>query len=255
MTVFDQSAQFYDSLYKKKGYELECDFLEKVFARYASESISSILDLGCGTGGHTLPLAQRGYHVTGVDSSEKMLSIAQNKLSSVTASAPLKFTYGDIRTLDLECTFDAVIAMFDVISYMTSNDDLMASFRSARRHLNPGGIFMFDAWFGPAVLTTRPTDRFGIIETDDTRVLRLVTPELDLLQHIVKVHYRILHIQGARIIEEINETHNMRFLFPQEVIHYLDEAGFACKRLCPFPQFDENLSEHDWKFAVVGQAI
>jgi len=69
--VFDKLyAGTYDALYQDKDYEAECDFLQQVFARYAQAPIRAILDLGCGTGGHALPLARRGYALTGVDRSE-----------------------------------------------------------------------------------------------------------------------------------------------------------------------------------------
>ena len=77
MTVFGSYAQFYDILYQDKDYEAECDFLEQIFDRYAPGPVRTILDLGCGTGGHTLPLARRGYEVVGVDRSEKMLAEAR----------------------------------------------------------------------------------------------------------------------------------------------------------------------------------
>ena len=68
----------------------------------------------------------------------------------------LTFTTGDIRDIRLNQRFDVVIALFHVISYQTTNDDVTAAFQTARQHLNPGGIFIFDVWYGPAVLTERP---------------------------------------------------------------------------------------------------
>ena len=81
MAVFGQDyANAYDYLYQDKDYNKECDFLEKIFLRY-SGSTSSILDLGCGTGGHVNILAEKGYKVTGIDRSGEMLSIARKKAS------------------------------------------------------------------------------------------------------------------------------------------------------------------------------
>ena len=79
MSVFGDYAQFYDSLYQEKDYDIECDFLEKIFTHYAQSPIVSILDLGCGTGGHAIPMAHRGYQVTGVDLSKEMLAQARQK--------------------------------------------------------------------------------------------------------------------------------------------------------------------------------
>ncbi len=82
--VFGQDyADQYDLLYTDKDYEAECDLIEEVFRKYGNGRISTILDLGCGTGNHAIPLASRGYHVTGIDISEDMITHAQKKANSM----------------------------------------------------------------------------------------------------------------------------------------------------------------------------
>jgi len=173
------------SLYKDKDYEAECDFLEQIFSRCAKYPIRTILDLGCGTGGHALPLARRGYEVTGVDLSEHMLERARQKAAE--AGLAISFHQGDIRILDLGCTFDVVVAMFAVISYQTSNEDLAAAFRSARRHLKPGGLFVFDCWFGPAVLCNSAGNNAYFVRRDK---INEVVREVDLEIGFVETKYR-----------------------------------------------------------------
>jgi len=255
--VFDKVyAGAYDALYQDKDYEAECDSLEQIFARYAQAPIRTILDLGCGTGGHALPLAGRGYSVTGVDRSETMLAEARRKAKAMAQGAgSCDFVQGDIRTLDLGQTFGAVIAMFAVISYQTTNNDLAAAFRTARSHLEPGGLFVFDCWFGPAVLTQRPTDRYKIVERDDERAIRFASPTLDVLRHTVRVDYKVLRIKDGQVLDEVDESHLMRFLFPQEIEHYLGENGFRLARLCPFMQLEQAATEKDWNVIVMAYAI
>ena len=86
-----QYASFYDALYSEKDYEAECDLIEEIVHRYGDGGVNTILDLGCGTGGHTIPLSQRGYMVTGVDRSEPML--AQARLKSGPSNPP-DFVHG-----------------------------------------------------------------------------------------------------------------------------------------------------------------
>jgi len=254
MAVFGAYAQFYDALYQDKDYAAECDFLEQIFARYAQAPIRTILDLGCGTGGHALLLAGLGYNVTGVDCSAKMLACAQAKAAAFEGSNMPTFQHSDICTLDLGQTFDAVIAMFAVISYQTTNEDLMAALRTARQHLEPGGLFVFDSWFGPAVLTQKPTDRYKVVERDGERIIRFASPTTDILHHTVRVDYKILRLKDGQVLEEVDESHNMRFLFPQEVTHYLNETGFRVKKLCPFLRLADELRERDWNLVVVAEA-
>lgn len=251
--VFDKVyAGTYDALYQDKDYEAECDFLEQVFARYALAPIRTILDLGCGTGGHALPLAERGYTVTGVDRSETMLAEARRKAKSQRTES-CDFVQGDIRTLDLGRTFDAVIAMFAVVSYQTTNEDLLATLRTARRHLNPGGLFVFDAWFGPTVLSEQPRDRYKIVEANGKRIIRFASPVMDVIAHTVQVRYKVLQLSKGRVVDEVDETHLVRFLFPQEVAHYLEDAGLQMIKICPFMALEDELTLRDWNMAIVAQ--
>ena len=59
--VFQDQGGFYDLFYESKDYQGECDFVEAAFNRFATAPIKTVLDLGCGTGGHVLPLSARGY--------------------------------------------------------------------------------------------------------------------------------------------------------------------------------------------------
>ena len=251
MDVFNNYAQYYDRLYLEKDYGGECDFLEQILQRFSGNPILSILDLGCGTGGHALPLAQRGYDVTGVDRSEQMLAIAKAKATR--ANLSVEFQQGDIRTLDLGRTFDAVIAMFAVMSYQTTNDDLAAAFHTTRHHLKPRGLFVFDCWFGPAVLTQRPSDRYKIVEVNGERIIRFASPVLDILQHTVQVNFKILRLRNGQVVDEVDESHLMRFLFPQEIAYYLAEAGFKLLKLCPFMELNRQPTEQDWNVTVVAE--
>ena len=72
-------AEVYDLIYQDKDYEGETDFVEGLFRDYSRRSGVTILDGGCGTGGHALPLARRGYQVTGIDASAEMVKLASEK--------------------------------------------------------------------------------------------------------------------------------------------------------------------------------
>ena len=125
MTVFNHYAKFYDALYHEKDYAGEVDYLERLFQKYALQPVQTVLDLGCGSGGHAIRLAERGYRVTGVDRSAEMLAEARKKSG---AGNP-EFIQSDLASLALDKTFDAAIAMFAVLSYVTENKDLQNVFQ------------------------------------------------------------------------------------------------------------------------------
>ena len=250
--TFQEYSSVYDSLYHDKDYAAETDFIEAIFGRHAQVSPKTILDLGCGSGGHILELVRRGYDVTGVDCSTEMLSLAKRKSQSLGLSVDLHNE--DIRLLDLEIHFDAVISMFAVMSYQISNSDLELAFKAARRHLQSGGLFIFDCWFGPAVLVQRPGDRYKVVQEGDVRLIRFAASTLDLLKQTVRVDYKVLRLSNGRVLDEINESHLMRFLFPQEIIHILELSGFEAASMCPFMNLEGIPTDQDWNITVVAKA-
>ncbi|HHT89545.1 MAG: class I SAM-dependent methyltransferase [Bacillota bacterium] len=102
-----------------------------------------ILDLGCGTGNLTIPLAQRGYELTGVDLSGAMLAVAKSKTTALGIDIP--YLQGDLRSLTgLSQGFDTAISGCDVLNYLTTEDDLSRAFQTVHRHLRTGGYWFFD---------------------------------------------------------------------------------------------------------------
>lgn len=241
-------------MYRDKDYEAECDFLEEVFRRYASGTVQSILDLGCGTGGHALPLARRGYQVWGVDRSPQMIAIAREKARMPELATSVRFEVADIRTLELQRTFDAVISMFAVLSYQVSNETLLAALCSTRRHVVPGGIFICDFWYGPAVLTQRPRERVKIVQEGSERVIRITQPTLGTENNLVRVHFHIMRLHEKEVVEEADEEHILRYFFCPELEFFLEQTGFVVEHFCPFMQLDERLGVHTWNAAVIARA-
>lgn len=252
MSVFGPSfASAYDLLYQEKGYDRECDFLEEIFAQ-GGHTIRSILDLGCGTGGHALVLARRGYSVTGVDRSSRMVSIAREKARREGLS--IEFVESDIRELSLNRSFDAVIAMFAVMSYQTRNTDVEALCTAAFRHLHEKGLFVFDCWNGLAVLAERPACRLREVSSgEEDRIIRFTTPMVDAVNQTVLINFRLWHFENHTAFSEVEETHPMRFFFPQEITYFVEKAGFGTTSLCSFPCLNSPLTERDWNMGVIAR--
>jgi len=223
MTVFGDYARYYNLLYRDKDYAGETEYIASLLRRFRPEA-RSIIELGSGTGRHAGLLSGKGYLIHGVELSSEML--AQARLLS-TCDANLTFTHGDIRKVRLQTTFDAAISLFHVISYQTTNSDLLAAFRTAREHLSTGGIFIFDCWYGPAVLTQRPSVRIKRIADEEIEVTRLVEPELHPNSNLVDVHYQVfVRDKASNAVNELRETHRMRYLFQPEIELLLEQAGF-----------------------------
>jgi SAM-dependent methyltransferase len=252
--VFEDYAHFYDLLYGEKDYAGECDYIEKLFKNYSSVQVQSLLDMGCGTGGHALLLAERGYKVTGVDLSERMLETARAK--AIQRQLELPFLTADIRKLELGNQFDAVISMFAVMGYQTTNDDLLDAFGSARRHVRDDGLFIFDCWYGPGVLSDRPAEKLKKLESPTHMVYRFARPVFNADQNRVDVHYTLISIdKTTNVAAETVEEHRMRYMFSQEVALLSRMKGFTLLAVHPFMSMAENISERDWNATFVLKAV
>jgi len=243
-------AGFYDALYADKDYDAECATLGRIFDKYGERPVKSVLDLGCGTGAHALRLAQRGIAVTAVDRSAEMLAIARSK----PGGERVAFHQGDIQRLDLKHRFDAVLMMFAVLGYQHENREVLAALRSVRQHLHPGGLFVCDVWFGPAVLAEKPSARTKEIPTPGGRIVRRADARLDVMKHLCSVHYRCTRFEKEREVEATEETHLMRYFFPRELELLLETADLNLVRLGAFPDFEKNLDAGTWNAWVIARA-
>jgi SAM-dependent methyltransferase len=253
VSIFDRYARYYDVFYREKDYRAEVDYVDALIQRYATSEAKTILDLGCGTGGHAMLLAQKGYLITGVDRSAVMLAIAEEKKRQLQVAVEL--VEGDICTVDLFRNFDVAIAMFAVMGYQTANKTLEATLMNTRKHLNEDGLLLFDGWFGPAVLEQRPQDKMLVVEEGAGKIIRFTRPELDILSHTVNVRFSVLHIEDNNICESVEEAHTMRFFFPKELEYVLEKTGFRVLGMYPFMKTEGCLTENDWNMTVVAQSV
>lgn len=225
--VFDKYSHYYDLLYRDKDYAGEARFVHDCLLRYSSAP-GFLLELGCGTGRHALEFAKLGWRVKGYDVSAGMVENARQRAMQVPADLQSKliFDVGDIRSLRDPGGFDAVISLFHVISYQTTNNDLANAIATAAAHLRPGGLFLFDFWFGPAVLSDPPVVRIKRMQDELTFVTRLAEPEVDYTSNIVTLNYEILvENRDSNAISKIHEQHRMRYLFLPELEFFLNAHG------------------------------
>ena len=246
-------AAAYDALYQDKNYAEECRLIDRLLQSYSDGTVRRVIDLGCGTGNHVVPLAEIGYELAGVDRSEQMLEAARHKASDQRLNCRTAFYQGDIRSFHIEQSFDASLMMFAVLGYQLENRDVLAALRTARRHLKPGGILIFDVWYGPAVLQQGPSERVKAIPTEHGEILRWASGRLDVQRHLCEVSYRLWRIEDGRA-RQAQETHRMRFFFAQELNLFMQSADLMPLRLGAFPEFDRNPDSTTWNVCGIARA-
>ena len=248
MDPFNGYSFYYNMLYKDKDYRGEVEYIDKLIKENVSEA-KTILDLGCGTGNHAQLLAERNYKVNGVDVSENMLSIAKQ----IPPNPNLSFQHGDIRSLSLGIKYDIVLSLFHVMSYQTKTTDLLSAFHTLHNHLNESGVFLFDCWFGPAVMKSPPSVRIKRLEDDMVRIIRIAEPVMYPTKNTVDVNYEmIVQNKLSGVMSTFKETHTMRYLFVPEIEILLRQAKLtmiACEEWMTRkkPDFDT------WNIMIIGK--
>ena len=246
--AFSEYSDYYDLYYSDKDYAAEADFVLELASRFGVNP-QTLLDMGCGTGRHLEQFVKQGLECDGFDLSSEMLAQAKERL----AGSGVILQKGNLVDFEIGKQYDLVVAMFAVMSYLIDNEQLLAGLRTAQKHLNPKGVFIFDGWFGPAVLSQKPEERRHEYEDGQNTVVRKVTPSLDSINQTVTVHYDISVNRNGKIIKQIQENHVMRFMFVQEMTLLMQSAGLKLVHYCPFLEPDGQLSTDTWNATFVAQ--
>lgn len=225
MEVFQDYAYYYNLFYGDKDYKSEAEIVDKILKKYGN-SIKTVINFGCGTGRHDIELSKSGYSMTGIDFSKTMIEVAKSNLQKENKDS-IKYEVGDVRTFKTKGKYNAVISLFHVMSYQNSNEDIEKAFTTAFGSLDEDGIFLFDVWYGPGVLTERPETRIKEVEDQENKIIRFASPIIYANTNIVDVNYKVLITNNkTNITSCIEETHSMRYFFAPEIEILLKKVGF-----------------------------
>jgi 2-polyprenyl-3-methyl-5-hydroxy-6-metoxy-1,4-benzoquinol methylase len=176
----------------------------------------SILDLCCGYGRHTIPLAQRGYQMTGQDLSETFLQRAQAEAAM--QQVTIRWARSDMRSIPFEDEFNAIINIFTSFGYLEHEDEDQRVLQQVAKALKPNGYFLLET-----ISQTRVTRAFsphGIIRYNDGLIV-LEERRIDLLASRNEVHISLLYPDGRR--HEYQQS--IRIYTLTEMIRMLTQVG------------------------------
>jgi SAM-dependent methyltransferase len=184
------------------------------------------LELACGTGRITIPLAKKGISISGLDISTTMLSLAREKARD--GGVGVDWIQADCRDFELDRKFRLIFIPINSITHLHAREDLEAAFSCVREHLADGGRFIIDV-FNPRldILIRDPAKRHPVAEYPDPdgRGTVVVTENnvYDTSTQInhIKWYYRIAEQEEERVVEN-----NMRILYPGELDDLLHYNGF-----------------------------
>ncbi|MDB5057320.1 MAG: putative methyltransferase [Chloroflexi bacterium] len=208
-----------------------------------AEKPRSVLEVGCGTGRLTVPLARDGanqrYLVSGIDPEQPMLERAMSRRSRLPADVrgALSLFQGDIRTVRLQTTFDVVLMPYGAAHHLLTLDDQLTAWRNARRHLREGGLFALDVDAPNMDVLHRLMKG-----TPRHRDLDAVNPSGRKLQRTVASRYspstqRAVHDYRYHATDPdgtqrcYTSTFEMHVYFPRELELLCLATGLRCERL------------------------
>ncbi len=248
MAIFDKYPEYYDLFYNDKSYDKEALYVKEIIEKYSNLVPKGILDLGCGTGKHAHEFSKLGINVHGIDSSKTMIEIAKNSYSN---NPSLTWEIGDVSNIKTKNKFDSIVSLFHVMSYQTTDEQICACFDQVQNHLNDDGIFVFDFWYGPAVLKDEPYSRSKTVPLTNGYIKRTSYPKHISEENIVKVKFEFEINQKEQVVETFEETHTMRYFFMPELEKMLQMNGLKILKALPWMQLDGSPSDDNWYICIL----
>jgi ubiquinone/menaquinone biosynthesis C-methylase UbiE len=169
--IYEIMAKYYDEMYAWKDYEKETERLVELVNEFKSGDGKTLLDVGCGSGGHIAYLRHH-YTTTGVDLSENMLQVAKERFNDV------EFIQQDMSKMNIGRTYDIVTCLFGGIGHLTKEEDIIAAIDGFANHTNSGGVVIIEPFVTKE--SVHPTS-IGILTLDkpDIKIARVNASKME----------------------------------------------------------------------------
>lgn len=245
---FGLEARLYDKVWGKYDYDRDVKFLDGLFRR---NGCRSVIDVGCGTGNHSVRLSKLGYAVTGIDISQSMLRIARKK----SAKAKVRFLHGDMRKLTKMTPksrkFDAAICLGQVFSHLMADKDVRTFLIELHKILRRNGLFVFCARNAKKI-NDEYLDRLRLDHIANEEKLQLVMLSYnsrDLQDRSVLVWRPIYLLKEDGKMDLQVREHKLRWFEFLRLKEMVEKGGFEIAAVYSGPvkkKFRENDHEDMW---------
>lgn len=221
----DYNAEYYDA---GESYAPDVPF----YIEHTSK-VDEVLEIGCGTGRVSFPLAKKAVSLWGVDISKNMLDRASIKITKEDKN--IKFSNADMFNLRLNKSFDLIIAPFRVIQCCETDEQLQALFKSIKEHLKHNGRCIINA-FNPYLSKTEMGTKWltGAAEFDskislENGDLLVVSEERKKINTDEQVLYTDLiynRYSDDKLLDTYINPIYMRYFYPDEFLSVIESNGF-----------------------------
>ena len=216
-------ARYYDVMHQYRDYSQECQFTHELIKRYYPGA-EHVLDIGCGTGGHAIEMAQRGYSVTGIDKSQDMINIAEEKAEK--AGVNIDFKCIDFHDLGGIGEFQAAYCLGYTFLYITTYAEVMSFFTTVHRVLLPQGVFLVDFINGWSLIAGIQQDKF-VYQQEGATISQFNKTFVDNKRRIRHVDFKYIIESTDGHSKTVFAEEDLRIFFDDEVCMLLSNCGFG----------------------------
>jgi len=241
--------QYYDLLFKEKNYSTEVDKIISIVKKHQQQPLTKILEIGCGTGNHSFELIKHFKELVAIDIDKNMLDIAIKKQKS-NKTDNIKFFYTPVEKIS-EFNFDLVLALFNVITYIPSMNDLHVFFEGVNKTLKKDGLFIFDCWNGIAAIKDPPASKSLKKISDNHTILCDLKSKTDFFNQKTLLEYNIkVSNSENKIIDSDIFQFEQTLWTPMEIKYFLEKSNLRilqCNKIFE----DTPATENDWKIMFI----
>ena len=220
--MWAELAPYYDILYQWKDYRAEAARVHQLIQTHRLSSGNALLDVACGTGGHTRFLCEH-YRVTGIDLNPEMLKVARRKIPGVS------FLRRDMTLFALKRRFDAIVCLFSSIAYVRTCRNLRRTVACFAKHLKPGGILVLEPFFTNKTFLPGSIHG-GTMEGEGVRISRHNVSRRRGNLAVLDFHFLLSTKKGVRYFRD---THELALFDSERFLEILADEGLR-------PRFDKH---------------
>lgn len=203
------------------------------YKEYALKTEGEVLELGCGTGRVALKLAEDGFKVTGLDLSDNMLKVFNEKLKDLPYRDNITLVNGNMDKFDLMKKFELIIAPFRAFQALTEEEDVVGCLNCIREHLSDKGLFIInvfrpykeldETWCYDEVIQWETIDD----NTGDKIVKKHWGDKIDTINQIIFPHFAFEITDNDGNMRRVEEHLKLKYYYYNQIAKYIEDAGLS----------------------------
>ena len=230
-----KKAHYYDCI---NDFDFDVDF----FIDFAQKQGGNVLELACGTGRLTIPLAKEGVKITGIDNAEEMIALAEEKATKLGLN--VDFHLKDLLDFDLNEKFNFIFCVHNSFSHIDGFENVKQFFSNVSEHLEDDGTFILQVFNPDFFFFTRdPNDKFPLKTFKDPFSDKIISlSENSFYDEETQINYLKWFFEKEGEEESI-ENWSQRVYYPKELEYIVQFCGFEI--VDKFGDFDFTPFEND----------